>query len=395
MFSFSASLRFNKQRISSTGEVSLYMHVIINREIKKIPLMLKWPADKINLETNTLLSRYKKDNEVNDYNLIIQSERAKYTEIHRIYRIRNEELTLKKFLVEIQTFDSKECFSTYLEQERNRRYKRGEIEKKTWQNANATRMAMLKYDKLCLFKDINSKWLKGFQLAMQKEKLKPGTIWARIATVKAYLQLANKEPLLHVHPDVLEFSNPKPKTKTVYLVEEEIRRLVILLDGDLTDRQSRVLKAFLFTCFTSLRVSDVYKANSEWEIQDNFLEFIPFKNRKKGRVLKIPILPIAKRFINKGNGLYFDLPNSVQYNETLKELATKAIINKNLTSHVGRHTFGYLYMVNVGNIYGLQQILGHSKIETTERYAHLDDDYQFRSARKIQDGFADLMLKII
>src|SRR5690606_26350749 len=131
---------------------------------------------------------------------------------------------------------------------------------------------------------------------------------------------------------------------------------------DLTDRQLRILRAFLFTCFTSLRISDVYSANSDWEVQDNFLEFIPFKNRKRGKIIKIPILPIAKRFVKKGNGLYFDLPNSVQYNETLKELADKAQINKNITSHVGRHTFGYLYMVNVGNIYGLQQILGHAKL---------------------------------
>lgn len=395
MFSFSASLRFNKQRISTSGEVSLYMYVIINREVKKIPLKLKWPADKINIHSNTLLPRQRKDNEVNDYNLIIQSERAKYTEIQRTYRIRNEDLTMQKFLLEIKEFDSKECFATYMEQERNKRYKRGEIEKKTWQNANATRMAILKYDKLCLFKDINSKWLRGFQTSMRKENLKPGTIWARIATVKAYLQLANKEALLFVNPDALEFSNPKPKPRTVYLVEEEIRRLVILLDSDLTDRQQRILKAFLFTCFTSLRISDVYSANSDWEVQDNFLEFTPFKNRKRGKIIKIPILPIAKRFVKKGNGLYFDLPNSVQYNETLKELADKAQINKNITSHVGRHTFGYLYMVNVGNIYGLQQILGHAKLETTERYAHLDDDYQFESTRKIQEGFSDLMMKII
>src|SRR5690554_6477919 len=116
MFSFSASLRFNKQRISTSGEVSLYMYIIINREVKKIPLKLKWPAVKINIDSNTLLPRQRKDNEVNYYNLIIQSERAKYTEIQRTYRIRNEDLTMQKFLLEIKEFDSKECFATYMEQ---------------------------------------------------------------------------------------------------------------------------------------------------------------------------------------------------------------------------------------------------------------------------------------
>jgi len=47
-------------------------------------------------------------------------------------------------------------------------------------------------------------------------------------------------------------------------------------------------------------------------------------------------------------------------------------------------------MTTVGNLYGLKEILGHSKIETTERYAHLDDEYQLEQTMLIQQGFEGL-----
>ena len=389
----SIKLYYNKSRIKKNGYASLYLRVIIAREKKDFPLELEWPVEKINLEKQILLPRQKPDYDVADYNLLIEVEKARHTEIHRTYRLRNEELTIEKLSREIKIFSSNECFTTYIEQERNRRYRRKEIEQKTWQNAHATKLSLLAYDPLCLFKNINVKWLNGFKTFLQAQGYKPGTIWAKIACTKAYLRLASKEPMLYVDADVLDYGNPKPAVKTVYLNEEELRRLIILIDGDLTDVQYRVLKAFLFTCFTSLRISDLYNANTQWEVQEGFLDFLPHKNRKKGKWLRIPLIPIARQFI-KETGNFFKLPNQAEYNETLKELADKAQINKNLTSHVGRHTFGYLYMTQTQNIYGLQQLLGHSKIETTERYAHIDDEYKMNSAQKIQSGFTDLMRRI-
>lgn len=389
----SIKLHYNTQRIKKDGTAGLYLRVIINREKKDFPLKLDWPVERIDLKNQILLAQGKRDTKVDDYNLLIDADRAKFTEIQITYRIRKEDLNIDKLAREFRIFNEKECFASYLELERNRRYKRKEIEKNTWQNAHATKMAMLSYDQTCLFKNINRKWMNGFKTFLRNKGYMPGTIWAKMACVKAYLRLAGMEPLIFVDEGALNFPNPKTKVQTTYLNVEELRRLIIMLEGDLTNRQLRVLEAFLFTCFTSLRISDVYAANSQWEVQQGFLDFVPHKNRKRGQKIRIPLIPIAKALINRGV-TYFDLPNMVQYNETLKELAEKAGIIKNLTSHVGRHTFGFLYMTNTENIYGLQQVLGHSKLETTERYAHLDDNYKMESTAKIQNGFADLMKRI-
>lgn len=339
------------------------------------------------------MPRAKDDKDVLGYNLGIEQRKAIFNQIQVDYFVRKETLTLEKLLRDVKIYDTKECFVSYMEMERNRRYLRKEIEKKTFQNANAAKLLCIEYDKLCLFKDINERWMKGFKSFLQSKGYMASSVWSTIKIVKSYLRLASSEVQIYVDQGAINFPNPEPKTRIVYLNEEELRRLIILLDYDLTDVQRRVLEAFLFSCFTSLRISDVFVANSLWEVQEGFLDFIPHKTRKSGKKLRIPLLPIARALINKGP-TYFKLPNLVQYNESLKELADKAAINKNLTSHVGRHTFGYLYMTKTQNIYGLQEILGHTKITTTQKYSHLDDDYKMESTMKIQDGFRDLMRRV-
>lgn len=380
-------LYFYPHRLKKDGTAALYLRVILDRQIKDFPLKLNWPAERIDLQKQILLSRQKDDKDVDDYNLIIQCEKNKHTEIQLNYRIRNESITLEKLAREVKVFDSRECFTSYMELERNRRYKKREIECQTFKNSGASLALVLEFDQVCLFKNINKKWMRNFKQFLINKKYKPGTVWARIKDVKTYLRHASAEPMLFVDPEAINYPNPKPQTVTVYLVEDEVKRLEALRRKPITELQEKVLKGFLFCCFTGLRISDLYNSNPQWEVEDDFLTFIPFKNRKKGKLLKIPFIPLAKELVEKDAKTFFNLPNRVQFNETLKDLAKLAGIRKNLTSHVGRHTFGLLFMESAENIYALQQILGHTKLETTERYAHISDRYKMESALKIQRTF--------
>lgn len=111
-------------------------------------------------------------------------------------------------------------------------------------------------------------------------------------------------------------------------------------------------------------------------------------NRNKSpKRINIPLVPLAENLINETLKTFFELPTTQEFNRTLKDLAHKAGINKKLSAHVGRHTFGFLYMTTVGNLFSLKEILGHSNIVTTERYAHLDEDYQMEQALLMQKGF--------
>lgn len=365
MHSINSNLWINKRRISSNGEASLYLQVVIEGKHKEFPLKLKWPVDKIDLAKGVLQPRMKNDPDCQDYNLMIRMEQGKHTEILRTYRIKNIQIDIRQFAKENRVYSQMQSFTSYMYREMESRLKRKEIVKRTWQNHNSVNALMIEFESFWNFKNIDAAWMKRFKQHLQAKNYKPGNIWTTMKTVKAYLQLAALEPMIYVDPAAANFPNPEPKWVTNYLDKQEVRKLLDLYKGDkLSIGQRQILRAFLFTCYTSLRVSDLYRANAKWKINDDFLHFLPKKNERRGKWLSVPLIPLAKTFVLNTLGTFFELPSEQQYNIELKEIAELAGINKNITSHFGRHTYGYLYMTTAGNIASLREILGHSKLET-------------------------------
>lgn len=396
MFSFKVKLFFNRHAIDKKGDVSLYLEVSISyvsvkSQRKRFPLKLRWPNEFVDLKSNTLLKRMRRDPDVNDYNMIITSEISKMNEIAKKYRLSDRILNMDSLKRELLYFDKNKSVVAFMKSIRRERYKNGEIVKRTYQNHLSTINVIINYSPLLQFNEIDEMWMKKFVNHLRKKKNKHNTIWARVKDLKAYLTIAINEFYIYVPDSGMKFSMSPIENESVYLFHNEVKKLLWLLDLSLSRTQLNVLKAFLFCCFTGIRISDVYKSEYNWLVSDNFIRFSMKKNHsRKPKTIMIPLIPIAKGLINNMDGLFFDLPTEQEYNRTLKELAEMAGINKNLTSHVARHTFGYLFMTSVGNIFALKKILGHSKIETTEKYAHVDDDYNFISTMRIQDEFEEV-----
>lgn len=88
----------------------------------------------------------------------------KHTQVQVTYRLRKEYLAMEKFSKEVKSFDGKECFITYFKAEAGRRYRKKEIELKTFQNANVVLLQVMAFDNLSLFKSINKSWHYDFKL---------------------------------------------------------------------------------------------------------------------------------------------------------------------------------------------------------------------------------------
>ncbi|RZF21709.1 hypothetical protein DAY19_08450 [Halobacteriovorax vibrionivorans] len=58
-------------------------------------------------------------------------------------------------------------------------------------------------------------------------------------------------------------------------------------------------------------------------------------------------------------------------------------VSKIIRLHDLRHTFASHFVMNGGNIYVLQQLLGHNEIQTTMTYAHLDKKFMQRACEFI------------
>jgi len=81
--------------------------------------------------------------------------------------------------------------------------------------------------------------------------------------------------------------------------------------------------------------------------------------------------PEALKLIDKHKGgkKFFPVPSNQKMNAFLKEIQILCGIEKDLTSHVVRHTFATYCLNKDVNILAISRTLGHSSVKITERYA--------------------------
>ncbi len=176
--------------------------------------------------------------------------------------------------------------------------------------------------------------------------------------------------------------SPFPTFKIVGLAEteittlniEEVRKLAACIPKK---GNSQIRQAFLFCCFTGLRFSDVKKLTYD-EIQDGHLVFRPAKTTQK--IVRVPLLDDARSVMDKvdihpkNNKVFWGLPSSQVVNLYLKFWGLEAGIKKSLHFHAARHTFATIGLTFGIDVYTMQKLLGHSKIEMTQLYAKIVDE---------------------
>ncbi|MEL4342112.1 site-specific integrase [Shewanella xiamenensis] len=250
------------------------------------------------------------------------------------------------------------------------------------------------------FEELDKKFLEGFRkylleepLTKSKSKLAKNTASSYFNKVRAALNEAYREGIIRDNPVQRVKSVKAENTQRTYLTLDEVRAMT-----KAECRYDVLKRAFLFSCTTGLRWSDIQKLT--WkeieEFQDGHYRII-FKQTK---------------LLNAGNSLvYLDLPDSavklmgerqdktervfkgLKYssytNVALLHWAMLAGVQKHVTFHVGRHTFAVAQLNRGVDIYSLSRLLGHSELRTTEIYADILESRRVTAMRGFPDIFED------
>src|SRR5690606_29392617 len=91
------------------------------------------------------------------------------------------------------------------------------------------------------------------------------------------------------------------------------------------------------------------------------------------------------------NGEPFDVDHLYR---DFRKFLKLAKIKEQYRFHDLRHTFASHFMMNGGNIYDLQKILGHTSLEMTQRYAHLAPEHLVQAANVVNFGSSGVTAKI-
>ena len=137
-------------------------------------------------------------------------------------------------------------------------------------------------------------------------------------------------------------------------------------------------RAALFSSMSGLRFGDI--KSLKWEdigFVDTDKPFITKTQNKTGELVSCPISMEALQFCgnqkSSSDYVFLELKRKHIY-APLKKWLSDAGIKKNITFHKFRHTYANYLINNNVDIYGVQQLLGHKSINTTQIYLNMNNE---------------------
>ena len=247
--------------------------------------------------------------------------------------------------------------------------------------------------------DVNRTWLETFKYYLERlARTKSDTPLSRntqstyFNKIRATLNEAHREGYIRDNPLVGVNSIKAKNTRRVYLTLDEVNAL-----ANAECRYPVLKRAFLFSCSTGLRWSDVQKL--VWSEIETFQQHkrIIFNQRKlsSGDAKSLQYLDLpksAESLIGTPKAstelVFKGLKYSSYMNVELLRWCLSAGISKHVTFHSGRHTFAVIQLSRGIDIYSVSRLLGHSELKTTEIYADIVESKRIEAMLTFPDIFA-------
>lgn len=224
------------------------------------------------------------------------------------------------------------------------------------------------YGKIRYFSDITPIGIIEWDKWLHEQNYKQTTISTYHKFMKLYIHDAMRNELIDRDPYInFKVERGKPALRQ-YLTKEEIEKIS---NADLPgDTFVRVRDLFLFQCYTGLAFADLNKFDFKNVIEKDGKYIIHDVRQKTGEDFYIVLLSKAIEILKKYNYV-LPLITNQQYNMRLKIVAGAADLSRNLTSHMGRHTYASLVLNQGISLEVLKEMMGHSDIRTTQIYAKM------------------------
>ncbi len=222
------------------------------------------------------------------------------------------------------------------------------------------------------FADINTDWCTKFKQYLLG-RVKQNSARSYLQVFKLFLNMAVDQGLLIVNPMA---KVTLPKMQDVQRTTLDLDELRLLINTP-TTFGFHIREAFLFSCFTGLRLSDVRKL--KWsDIRNGRLTLSPKKTPDK-----IAVLPLSEQAlaflatipVNPDSELVYHklTANRGTLAEYMRLWGKQAGLSQRLHFHAGRHTFATIGITHGIDLYTMKELMVHSKIEMTQVYGKIVD----------------------
>lgn len=279
-------------------------------------------------------------------------------------------------------------FLEYYNTLKEERYK----SKSTYDNWNAAQKHLERYCSPGLTCDeIDENFLKGFKKYLNSKArtksdlgLSQNSKYTYFNKIKAALREAFENGYLENNVVKLVKGFEQGESKREYLMHSELQSL-----SSAECKYIVLKKAFIFSCLTGIRWSDIHKMVwSEVRDEDNGYRIV-FRQKKTNGLEYLYISHQARELLGKRKRdierVFKGLKYGAHFNAEILRWCMRAGITKHISFHNARHTNAVLLLENGADIYTVSKRLGHKELRTTEIYAKIVDSKMKEAANIIPE----------
>lgn len=243
------------------------------------------------------------------------------------------------------------------------------------------------------FREIDDRFCEGFVEYLQTRARKLNTkadkpisrnaqhlYWTKF---KSVMIQAKKDGIIQNNPTERVEGISAEESERTYLTIEELRKMA-KTECEYPD----VKRAFLFSCLTGLRKSDVLALTWGELSKIDGMWRITFRQIKTNGMQYLDISDEARSYLGEqgdaaGTDKIFDWYYSDKTNMALREWAQRSGVDKHISYHSSRHTFALLLLNNSTDIYTVSRLMGHTSVRTTQIYSHILDSKKQAAIRSL------------
>lgn len=243
--------------------------------------------------------------------------------------------------------------------------------------------------------DVDKELVGEFKTKLRRSGLSSSTVSRTLSAVRSMMQYFVSLDILSYNP-AREIHNDRSRKKIPrVLTSKEVEKLLSQPSGK--DHKSVRDKAMLELLYaTGIKASELI----ELDVSDVNLQLSIIRCTKGDKERVIPLYPIATKslseYINSARkmlvlnpdekALFVNVSGDRMTRQglwkILKVYASEAEIYSDITPHTLRHSFAAHLLENGADIHDIQEILGHSDISSTQRYAQFLKDYHRKNYMK-------------
>jgi integrase/recombinase XerD len=236
--------------------------------------------------------------------------------------------------------------------------------------------------------EITAELMQDYKSYMLHDKqLAPSTVNIRIRTLKVFLKYCYNEGFINepLHEKLKQVKEPQERVKS--LEPHEIKALLSVINDEwYSEFRDKVI--ILIMLDTLVRVSECLAIKRKNVDLRNNVIHLEASNTKTRVSRSLPISTKTAKLLAEymfeteefGSEYLFLTYDGKQLNDgtfrkRLAKYAKRAGIEKRVSPHVLRHSGSLLYLLNGGNVFSLQKLLGHSDLSMSRRYLNLTSNH--------------------